>query len=43
LILESIAKRLNPEINILKCAIPYFKYVQPNASTFAEENVGGDV
>lgn len=24
LILEQIAKDLNPDINILKCAVPYF-------------------
>lgn len=26
LILEALAKDLHPEINILKCAVPYFKY-----------------
>ena len=25
LILEQVGKNLNPEINILKCAVPYFK------------------
>lgn len=25
LVLEAIAKDLNPEINILKCAVPYFQ------------------
>ena len=27
LVLEAIAKDLHPEINILKCAIPYFKTI----------------
>jgi len=26
-VLESIAKEIDPEIQILKCAIPYFKFV----------------
>lgn len=30
-VLESIAKEIDPEIQLLKCAIPYFKFVQdPN-------------
>lgn len=28
LVLEAIAKDIDPEINILKCALPYFKYVE---------------
>lgn len=28
LVLEAIAKDIDPEINILKCAFPYFKYVE---------------
>lgn len=27
-VLESIAKEIDPEIQILKCAIPYFKFVE---------------
>lgn len=27
LVLESIVKNIDPEINILKCAFPYFKYI----------------
>lgn len=27
IVLESIAKALDPDIKILKCAFPYFKYV----------------
>ena len=29
IVLESIAKSIDPEIKILKCAFPYFKYVDP--------------
>ena len=28
MVLEAIAKDIDPEINILKCAFPYFKYVE---------------
>lgn len=28
MVLEAIAKDIDPEINILKCALPYFKYVE---------------
>lgn len=28
LVLEALAKDLHPEINILKCAVPYFKYAE---------------
>lgn len=28
IVLEAIAKNIDPEINILKCAFPYFKYVE---------------
>ena len=28
LVLEAMAKDVDPEINILKCAIPYFKYAE---------------
>lgn len=28
LILEAMAKELNPKINILKCAVPYFRYAE---------------
>lgn len=28
LVLEAVAKQLNPNINLLKCAIPYFKYAE---------------
>lgn len=27
IVLEGIARDIDPEINILKCAFPYFKYV----------------
>ena len=30
-VLESIAKEIDPEIQILKCAIPYFKFVEAPA------------
>jgi predicted unusual protein kinase regulating ubiquinone biosynthesis (AarF/ABC1/UbiB family) len=30
-VLESIAKEIDPEIQILKCAIPYFKFVEDPA------------
>lgn len=29
LVLEGMAKDIDPEINILKCAVPYFKYAEP--------------
>jgi predicted unusual protein kinase regulating ubiquinone biosynthesis (AarF/ABC1/UbiB family) len=28
MVLEAIAKDVDPEINLLKCAFPYFKYVE---------------
>lgn len=28
LVLEGIARDIDPDINILKCAFPYFKYVE---------------
>ena len=28
IVLESVAKSLDPDIKILKCAFPYFKYVE---------------
>jgi predicted unusual protein kinase regulating ubiquinone biosynthesis (AarF/ABC1/UbiB family) len=27
MVLESIAKEIDPSINLLKCAFPFFKYV----------------
>jgi predicted unusual protein kinase regulating ubiquinone biosynthesis (AarF/ABC1/UbiB family) len=27
-VLESIAKDIDPDIQILKCAVPYFKYIE---------------
>lgn len=37
-VLESIAKEIDPDIQILKCAIPYFKFVQdPNKPIEKEE------
>lgn len=38
LVLEAMAKELHPEINILKCAIPYFKYAEnaPDHFTYNE-------
>ena len=27
IVLESIAKAIDPDIQVLKCAFPYFKYV----------------
>ena len=34
LVLEALAKDLHPEINILKCAIPYFKYAEKDNDHF---------
>jgi len=31
MVLEAMAKDIDPEINILKCAIPYFSYVKDQA------------
>ena len=28
IVLESVAKSLDPDIKLLKCAFPYFKYVE---------------
>ena len=28
LVLEAMAKQLHPQINILKCAVPYFRYAE---------------
>jgi hypothetical protein len=28
MVLEAMAKDIDPEINILKCAIPYFSYIK---------------
>ncbi len=28
MVLEAMAKDIDPEINILKCAIPYFSFIQ---------------
>lgn len=28
MVLEAMAKDIDPEINILKCAIPYFSYAK---------------
>lgn len=28
MVLEAMAKDIDPQINILKCAIPYFSYVK---------------
>ena len=28
LVLEGMAKDIDPQINILKCAVPYFKYAE---------------
>lgn len=37
-VLESIAKEIDPDIQILKCAIPYFKFVEdPNKPLQKEE------
>jgi aarF domain-containing kinase len=37
-VLESIAKEIDPNIQILKCAIPYFKFVEdPNKPLQKEE------
>lgn len=34
LVLEALAKDLHPEINILKCAVPYFKYAEKSTDLF---------
>jgi predicted unusual protein kinase regulating ubiquinone biosynthesis (AarF/ABC1/UbiB family) len=31
-VLESIAKEIDPSIQILKCAVPYFKFVEDTPS-----------
>lgn len=32
-VLESIAKEIDPSIQILKCAVPYFKFVEDPTSS----------
>jgi hypothetical protein len=34
LVLEAMAKDLHPQINILKCAVPYFKYAEKDVDYF---------
>lgn len=41
IVLEGIGRSLDPEINILKCAFPYFKYIDdepPQRSQEAEDS-----
>lgn len=40
-VLESIAKEIDPTIQILKCAVPYFKFVEdaPSASPIDHEKL----
>ena len=38
--MEAIAKEIDPKIQILKCAIPYFKFVKdPNSAVQTEKNI----
>lgn len=32
IVLEGIGRSLDPDINILKCAFPYFKYIEDEPS-----------
>ena len=33
IVLEGIGRALDPDINILKCAFPYFKYIDDDSTT----------
>lgn len=37
LVLEAMAKDLDKDINILKCAVPYFKYADKKAGYIEHE------
>lgn len=41
MVLEAMAKDIDPQINILKCAIPYFSYIkdQSFAQAVAEKSL----
>ncbi len=41
MVLEAMAKDVDPDINILKCAIPYFSYVKDTAlvESIAEKEI----
>ena len=41
IVLEGIGRSLDPEINILKCAFPYFKYIEEDEkpSLFKESDL----
>lgn len=38
IVLEGIARDIDPEINILKCAFPYFKYAESIDAKSVEDN-----
>lgn len=36
LVLEGMAKNIDPKINILKTAVPYFKYIEQEEKEFVD-------